>query len=84
MKTGPWYAAELAPKIHHCMGGIATDSNCQALDIETDAPIPGLFAAGECCGGVHCAVRLGCNAILDCTVNGRIAGLAAADAKPWC
>lgn len=84
MKTGPWYAAELAPKIHHCMGGIATDANCQALDIETDAPIPGLFAAGECCGGVHGAVRLGCNAILDCTVNGRVAGMAAADAKAWC
>ena len=84
MKNGPWYAAELAPKIHHCMGGIATDDKCQALDIETDKPIPGLFAAGEATGGVHGAVRLGCNAILDCTVNGRIAGLAAADAKAWC
>lgn len=84
MKNGPWYAAELMPKIHHCMGGIATNSRCQALDVETDEPIPGLFAAGEASGGVHGAVRLGCNAILDCTINGRIAGESAADSKAWC
>ena len=84
MRNGPWYAAELAPRIHHCMGGIATDARGQALDVSTDAPIPGLFAAGEACGGVHGAVRLGCNAILDCTVNGRLAGDSAADEAPWC
>ena len=32
MKTGPWYAAELMPKIHHCMGGIVTNPQGQALD----------------------------------------------------
>ncbi len=36
MRNGPWYAAELAPKIHHCMGGIATDVRGQALDVSTD------------------------------------------------
>ncbi|WP_417149890.1 FAD-dependent oxidoreductase [Parasutterella excrementihominis] len=74
MKTGPWYAAELMPKIHHCMGGIVTNPQGQALDAGDLKPIPGLYAAGEACGGVHGDCRLGCNAILDCLVNGRIAG----------
>ncbi len=72
--TGPWYAAELQPKIHHCMGGLLTNEKAQCLDCSTMEPIPGLYAAGEATGGVHGAVRLGCNAILDCCVNGRIAG----------
>ena len=60
------------------MGGLLTDKNGQVLDCGTMEPIPGLFAAGEAAGGVHGAVRLGCNAILDCCVNGRIAGKSAA------
>lgn len=31
MKTGPWYAAELMPKIHHCMGGIVTNPQVKPL-----------------------------------------------------
>lgn len=46
----------------------------------TSKPIPGLFAAGEATSGVHGAVRLGSCAILDCLVNGRIAGQEAAKA----
>ena len=74
MKTGPWYAAELMPKIHHCMGGIVTNPQGQALDAGDLKPIPGLYAAGEACGGVNGECRLSCNAILDCLVTGRIAG----------
>ena len=40
----------------------------------------GLYAAGESTSGVHGAVRLGSCAILDCLVNGRIAGQSAAKA----
>lgn len=50
------------------------------MDISTSKPIPGLFAAGEATSGVHGAVRLGSCAILDCLVNGRIAGQEAAKA----
>lgn len=75
---GPWYAAEMSPKVHHCMGGLYTDLDCRVIDISTKKPIPGLFAAGEATCGVHGAVRLGSCAILDCLVNGRIAGKKAA------
>ncbi|MBR3277119.1 MAG: FAD-binding protein, partial [Eubacterium sp.] len=37
-------------------------------------PIPGLYAAGECCGGIHGKNRLGGNALAECVVFGFIAG----------
>ena len=77
---GPWYAAEMSPKVHHCRGGLVTDMQCRVMDISTSKPVPGLFAAGEATSGVHGAVRLGSCAILDCLVNGRIAGQEAAKA----
>lgn len=81
MVEGPWYAGECQPKVHHCMGGLVTDGKCQVIDIITDAPIAGLYAAGEATGCVHGAVRLGSVAILDCLVFGRMAGENAAKAK---
>ncbi len=78
MEKGPWYVGELTPKVHHCMGGLYTDDYGRVIDIETDKPIPGFYAAGESTGAVHGAVRLGSVAILDCLVFGRIAGQAAA------
>lgn len=51
-----------------------TDVECRVLDVRTDKPIPGLYAAGEATSGVHGAVRLGTVAILDCLVFGRVAG----------
>ncbi len=78
---GPWYVSRLAPKVHHCMGGIRIDTECRALDGVTDQPIPGLFAAGEATGGTHGAVRLGTCSITECLVHGRIAGQSVAKAK---
>ena len=78
--TGPWYCSILSPKVHHCMGGLVTDLQCRVIDVVDGKPVPGLFAAGEATGGVHGAVRLGSCAILDCLVNGRIAGQQAAKA----
>ena len=80
LTEGPWYASEMSPKVHHCMGGLVTDLECRVIDISDGKPVPGLFAAGEATGGVHGAVRLGSCAILDCLVNGRIAGQQAAKA----
>ena len=80
---GPYYALRLTPKIHHCMGGVNINAKAQALDIMTDKPIPGLYAAGEVTGGVHGAVRLGSCATLDCLIFGRIAGQNAAAEKNW-
>ncbi len=80
---GPWYALRLMPKVHHTMGGININSKAQAIDVQTDKPIPGLYAAGEITGGVHGAVRLGSCATLDCLIFGRIAGQNAAAEKAW-
>ena len=70
----PFYVSEMSPKVHHCMGGMATNVATAVLDVETDQPIPGLFAAGEFVGGIH-------GAVMDCLVNGRQAGLSAAKDK---
>lgn len=77
VQTAPFYVARMWPKVHHCMGGVYADADCRVLDQQLN-PIKGLFAAGEATGGVHGACRLGCNATLDCLVNGRIAGKNAA------
>jgi flavocytochrome c len=80
---GPWYALRLTPKIHHTMGGVNINAKAQAMDVVTDKPIPGLYAAGEFAGGVHGAVRLGSAAVIDCLVFGRVAGQNAAADKAW-
>ena len=54
------------------MGGIL-------VDIETAAPLPGLFAAGECASsGIHGANRLGSNSLSELGVFGKVAGITAA------
>jgi len=59
------------------MGGLSVNTETQVL--QTDGtPIPGLYAAGEVTGGLHGANRLGGNGVADIAVNGRLAGLAAA------
>lgn len=42
--TGPWYCSILSPKVHHCMGGLETNSKGQVIDVSSDKPIPGLYA----------------------------------------
>ena len=85
LKTGkaPYFAVRVAPKIHHCMGGLGINENAEALDVMNGAAIPGLYVAGEAAGGVHGASRLGSCAISDCLVFGRIAGQNAAAADSW-
>ena len=61
------------PTLHYQNGGIC-------IGAKSETKIPGLYAAGESTSGVHGAVRLGSCAILDCLVNGRIAGQSAAKA----
>ncbi|MFL2635919.1 MAG: fumarate reductase/succinate dehydrogenase flavoprotein subunit [Tepidiformaceae bacterium] len=68
-------AMEVGPTMHYIMGGIRVDADTTATTV------PGLFAAGECAGGMHGANRLGGNSLSDLLVFGRRAGLgAAADA----
>jgi len=59
------------PTLHYQNGGIKIDTNGATI-------VPGLFAAGECEGGVHGSNRLVGNSTLDIFVFGRRAGRAAA------
>ncbi|MER1992495.1 MAG: flavocytochrome c [Eubacteriales bacterium] len=78
LSTAPYYAIKVAPGIHHTMGGIKIDTKAQVINTEGQ-PIPGLFAAGEVCGGVHGGNRLGGNAVADIVIFGRIAAQSAFD-----
>ncbi|MCR5090497.1 MAG: flavocytochrome c [Oscillospiraceae bacterium] len=78
LSTAPFYAIQIAPGIHHTMGGIKINTEAQVIDTDGNV-IPGLFAAGETTGGVHGGNRIGGNAVCDFVVFGRIAGLGAAD-----
>ena len=63
-------AIEVAPTAHHFMGGLKIDENASTS-------LKNLFGAGEVCGGVHGANRLGGNALADTQVFGKIAGVSA-------
>src|SRR6476620_8540916 len=64
---------EVGPTCHYVMGGIEVDPDTGG------AATPGLFAAGECSGGMHGSNRLGGNSLSDLLVFGRRAGLGASD-----
>jgi succinate dehydrogenase/fumarate reductase flavoprotein subunit len=59
------------PTLHYQNGGIK-------IDVDGATNIPGLYAAGECTGGVHGRNRLIGNSTLELFVFGRRAGRAAA------
>lgn len=71
---GPFYATVFTPSVHHTMGGVQINGKAEVLDTK-GAVIPGLYAAGEVTGGVHGKNRVGCNAVPDALVFGRIAAL---------
>ncbi|HLU03070.1 MAG TPA: FAD-binding protein [Advenella sp.] len=58
---------EVVPTAHYLMGGLEFEVDCSTASA-------GLFAAGEDCGGVHGANRLGGNGVANSTVFGGIAG----------
>jgi succinate dehydrogenase / fumarate reductase, flavoprotein subunit len=59
---------EVAPTAHYTMGGIVVDPETHATDVR------GLYAAGECVGGLHGANRLGGNSLGEALISGRRAG----------
>ena len=70
IKHGP---IEVAPTAHHFMGGLK-------INHDASSSLKNLFGAGEVCGGVHGANRLGGNALADTQVFGKIAGVSASKA----
>ena len=75
----PFYAIRLWPKVHYTPGGLGINSEAQVINL-SGRPIPHLFAAGEVCGGIHGASRLGSCSLTECIIFGRIAGQNAAHA----
>ncbi len=63
---------EVGPTCHYMMGGIRVDADTG------ESRVSGLFAAGECSGGMHGANRLGGNSLSDLVVFGKRAGAGAA------
>jgi succinate dehydrogenase/fumarate reductase flavoprotein subunit len=51
IRTAPFYALPICAAITNTMGGIVVDGNGAVLD-HSDAPLPGLFAAGSTIGGL--------------------------------
>jgi succinate dehydrogenase / fumarate reductase flavoprotein subunit len=64
---------EVGPTLHYMMGGIRVDADTQMSNV------PGLFACGECSGGMHGANRLGGNSLSDLLVFGKLAGAGVSD-----
>jgi L-aspartate oxidase len=59
------------PVLHYQNGGLVIDEHGETT-------LPGLFACGEIAGGTHGRNRMMGNSLLECTVFGRRAGMAAA------
>lgn len=76
-EKSPYYAIEIAPGVHHTMGGIKINTNAEVIS-KDGSIIKNLYAAGEVTGGIHGAERLGGNALADIIVFGRQAGKNAA------
>jgi succinate dehydrogenase / fumarate reductase flavoprotein subunit len=64
---------DVAPTCHYVMGGVEVDADSQA------ASVAGLYAVGECSGGMHGSNRLGGNSLSDLLVFGKRAGESAAE-----
>jgi succinate dehydrogenase / fumarate reductase flavoprotein subunit len=62
---------EIGPTCHYVMGGVEVDPDTQ------ESAVTGLYAVGECSGGMHGSNRLGGNSLGDLLVFGKRAGEAA-------
>ena len=73
----PFTAVPMVEGINFCCGGFRVTTDLQVLDVFGDA-IPGLFAAGDCVGGLNPVSDLGGIHISGGFTLGRVAGRAAA------
>ena len=64
---------EIGPTCHYVMGGVEVDPDSQ------ESAVTGLYAVGECSGGMHGSNRLGGNSLGDLLVFGKLAGEHAAE-----
>jgi succinate dehydrogenase / fumarate reductase flavoprotein subunit len=64
---------EIGPTCHYVMGGVEVDPDTQ------ESAVKGLYAVGECSGGMHGSNRLGGNSLGDLLVFGKRAGESATE-----
>lgn len=77
INEGPFHAIQIAPGVHHTMGGVTINTLTEVLNAEHQV-IPGAYAAGEVVGGIHGGNRIGGNAVADIIIFGTLAGHQAA------
>lgn len=85
LNEGPYHAIQIAPGVHHTMGGVTINTDTNVLNAQKQA-IPGAYAAGEVVGGIHGGNRIGGNAVADIIIFGTLAGHQAAmraQQVPW-
>ena len=73
----PYVGYAVTCGITFTFGGLRVNANAEALDTE-DAPIPGLYAAGELVGGLFYSNYPGGSGLMAGSVFGKIAGTSAA------
>ena len=76
----PLWAAPMVVGINFPAGGFQVNADMQVLDVFGD-PIAGLYAVGDCVGGVSPAIGLGGVKITAALTLGRIAGRVAANGR---
>lgn len=76
----PLWAAPMVVGINFPAGGFRVNADMQVLDVFGDS-IPGLYAVGDCVGGVSPAIGLGGVKITAALTLGRIAGRAVASGQ---
>ena len=77
INEGPFHAIQIAPGVHHTMGGVTINTETCVLD-KAHKVIAGAYAAGEVVGGIHGGNRIGGNAVADIIIFGTLAGHQAA------
>jgi fumarate reductase flavoprotein subunit len=70
----PFYGLKVVPGITFTMGGILVNGRCEVLDVK-EQPIAGLYAAGDCIGGLMGGYRGGyTGGLMQAIVTGILAG----------
>jgi len=77
LEQPPFEAYSVGCGITFTFGGLKIDTTGRVLDIE-DAPLPGLYAAGELVGGIFYFNYPGATGLMSSAVFGRLAGRGAA------
>ena len=77
----PLWASPMVVGVNFPAGGFRVSLDCEVIDVFGEV-IPGLFAVGDCVGGIAPAIGLGGVKISSAVTLGRIAGRVAAGGEP--